>query len=89
MDRRDFVALGIAGGAQLGGLVPSDPRVRARGSGQASVRDRFPRLENRRFVNAAAGTPMGDFAADGARRYMEFWERGPGGPEAAYFGEVM
>ena len=89
MDRRDFVAFGIAGSAQMSGLMPSVSGRLAPETGQGSIRDQFARLKNLRYVNAAAGTPMGGFAAEGARRFMEYWERGPGGPEAAYFAQVL
>lgn len=89
MDRRDFVALGMVGGAQVSGVLAGEPGSAVRWMDQGSVRDQFPRLRKVRYLNAAGGTPMGDFAAEGVRRYQEFWERGPGGPEAAYFGQVL
>lgn len=54
-----------------------------------SIRDRFPRLNTLRYLNAAGGTPLADFSRDGIERWMGWWEHGPGTPQAAYFTEVF
>jgi selenocysteine lyase/cysteine desulfurase len=81
MDRRHFIATGVSGtlGARAlrleGGSFPPQ-----------SARGRFPRLRNETYLNAAAGTPLGDFAEEGMRRYLDFARLGPEGGRAEYVG---
>jgi selenocysteine lyase/cysteine desulfurase len=44
----------------------------------AATRQAFPRLASDVYLDAAGGTPLGDFAAAGIRRYEEYWRLGPG-----------
>jgi selenocysteine lyase/cysteine desulfurase len=53
-----------------------------------SIRDRFPRLQNEVFVNAAGGTPLGDFAGEAIDRYVEMSRLGRTGERAEWWGGV-
>lgn len=89
MDRRDFVATGVAG-AGLAGWGWTSAAGHARDAQEAdSVRERFPRLASQTYLNAAGGTPLGSFAEEGMRRYLDFIRLGPDEGRSAYVGEVM
>ena len=77
MDRRSFMATGVAGlagggiaGVGLAGSRPPDagPSAgapadrRAMDLQSAEPRDLFPRVREQTFLNAAGGTPLGAFA---------------------------
>lgn len=95
MNRRDFFAAG-AGSAvagNLGGPAPGAARspiaARAAGSAGQQARDRFARLDNEIFINAAGGTPLGAFAAAGLREYEELWRLGRDDGRGAAFGLML
>ena len=104
MDRRSFMATGVAGlaggglaGGGLGASVGADagPKAAPPVAGapvdvqSAEPRDLFPRVREQTFLNAAGGTPLGAFAEQGIERYLDFIRHGPAGGRGEYFGEVM
>jgi selenocysteine lyase/cysteine desulfurase len=48
----------------------------------------FPRLGHETFLSGAGGTPLGAFADEGIRRYLEFIRLGPGEGRGDYRNEV-
>jgi hypothetical protein len=86
MERREFFATGVGGvlGVRAAGF--SSPPAQT--AGPQSIRDRFPRLGEETYLNAAAGTPLGDFAEAGLRRYLDFAQMGPEGGRAEYVGRM-
>jgi len=68
-------------GSELAGI-----QMRAQ---QSDIRSMFPRLTQDRFISAAAGTPLGSFAASGIRRYMDFQELGSGNGRGEYFETML
>jgi selenocysteine lyase/cysteine desulfurase len=86
MERREFVATGVGGvlGVRAAGLS----NELAAESAPQSMRDRFPRLREETYLNAAAGTPLGDFAEGGLRRYLDYARMGPDGGRAEYVGRM-
>ena len=76
MNRREFVATGIAGGVSMGAL-PRAVNAVSHATPQ-SHRDLFPRARREVYVNGAAGSPLGTFAERGIERYMDLIRLGPG-----------
>ncbi len=94
IDRRRFLGQGaglIAGGPIMAaGNIPIGFGVGKPAMNRPPEhREKFPRLRSEVFLNAAGGTPQGDFAAEALSRYQEFWQLGPGQGRGEWFGETM
>jgi selenocysteine lyase/cysteine desulfurase len=83
MNRREFLAAGLAGSVSLGGAGRQRQREAV-----AAVRSLFPRAEREVFLNGAGGTPLGAFAEAGIRKYLDFIRLGPGDARGEYREEV-
>ncbi|MEJ2206995.1 MAG: aminotransferase class V-fold PLP-dependent enzyme [Gemmatimonadota bacterium] len=88
MDRREFVATGVGGALGLRSLD-----LEGRGASPAQVqvsgvRALFPRLTEETFLNAAGGTPLGSFAEEGIRRYLDYIRMGPAEGRSEYVGQM-
>ncbi len=77
MNRREFLASGT-GSVAAAAWHPEPLSKFAMGQSGDEFRDLFPRLERDIYLGAAAGTPLGDFAAAGLHQYEEYWRLGPG-----------
>lgn len=84
MNRREFVTAGVLGAAAWRRGYDAIP---AQAPG-ATVRAMFPRVERETFLNGAGGTPLGAFAEEGIRRYLDFIRLGPDEGRGAYREEV-
>lgn len=88
MNRRGFV--NTAGLALASLATPSFTESLASSyTSASSYRDLFPRLQQEIFLNAAGGTPLSAFAEEGLRRYMTFWQLGPGAERQVYVNEML
>ncbi|NIR43232.1 MAG: aminotransferase class V-fold PLP-dependent enzyme [Gemmatimonadetes bacterium] len=98
MDRRRFVTTSVAGimgagaGAEASALTGAETwsgaQLQQDGPGRQSIRAQFPRLKDEIYLNAAGGTPLGAFAEEGIRKYLDYIRLGPGDGRRAYFDEV-
>ena len=86
MNRREFVVAGVGGALGAPMVAKAERRTSSR---QDDVRGLFPRAEREVFLNAAGGTPLGTFAEEGLRRYMDFQRLGRGEGRGEYVAEMQ
>lgn len=86
MNRREFVVAGVGGALGAPMVAKVERRTSSR---QDDVRGLFPRAEREVFLNAAGGTPLGTFAEEGLRRYMDFQRLGPGEGRREYVAQMQ
>jgi selenocysteine lyase/cysteine desulfurase len=86
MDRREFMAAGIAGALAPGLLGAEEDHVEMDSS---NLRKAFPRTREEVFLNAAGGTPLGTFVEAGLQRYLEFQRLGPGSGRGEAIEEML
>jgi selenocysteine lyase/cysteine desulfurase len=80
MNRREFVT---ASGAVVAGMTAGcGPYVAT--DGRSTARALFPRLASETFLSGAGGTPLGAFAEQGIRRYLDFVRLGPADGRGEY-----
>ncbi len=87
MDRREFLATGAS--AAIVTTSKLDRTVSAALLPQDEIRAAFPRVASERFVNAAAGTPLGTFAERGIQRYIDFQKLGSAQGRGDYVNDML
>jgi selenocysteine lyase/cysteine desulfurase len=104
MERREFLATGLAGalyggdrvalGRSADGARADSPRLTRAAEPVGStptpqeIRALFPRLARETFVNAAGGTPLAEFTEQAIERYMDVMRYGASGERAEWWGGV-
>ncbi|MCG8413200.1 MAG: aminotransferase class V-fold PLP-dependent enzyme [Pseudomonadales bacterium] len=87
MKRREFISTSLGGIAALrssSGFSAESTRLQS-----SNIRSQFPRLDTEVFLNAAGGTPLGNFAETGMQKYLTLIREGPQGGTRGYFDTVL
>lgn len=91
MQRKEFLAAGLAGAIGLNGRSPRPRAARATlppNPTPQDIRGQFPRLETEAFLNGGGGTPLSTFTEEAIERYLDVARYGTGGEQGRWWGEV-